>query len=147
MRQLPFKPPWLYSGRSMLAPSRFLESHSCRLSWPGIWVVLTPIISDRKETAVPEGFPTEPAHRELVQYHSKGKHREEIEKQKVLGKRIFKLKLVRTLFCSILCCGSTFSPICDLFLTFVAVNLFFLPLFKMFLSYEKSPTHSLSPRK
>lgn len=47
--------------------------------------MLTPIISDRKQTAVPEGFPTEPTHRESVQYHSKGKHREEIEKQKVLG--------------------------------------------------------------
>lgn len=44
--------------------------------------MLTPIISDRKETAVPGGFPTEPAHRELVQYHSKGKHGEDIKKKK-----------------------------------------------------------------
>lgn len=125
VRQLPFKPAWLYGGKGMLAPSCLLESHSCRLSWPGIWVVLAPIISDRKETAVPGGFPTEPGHRESVQYHNRRKHREEIEKKKFWEKRIFKLKLVWTSFCSILCCSFTFSQISDLFLTFVAVKLTF----------------------
>lgn len=87
--------------------------------------MLAPIISDRKETAVPGGFPTEPGHRESVQYHNRRKHREEIEKKKFWEKRIFKLKLVWTSFCSILCCSFTFSQISDLFLTFVAVKLTF----------------------
>lgn len=66
VRQLPFKPPWLYSGKGMLALSWLLESHSCKLSWPGIWVVPAPIISNRKGTAVPEGFPTEPGHGDSI---------------------------------------------------------------------------------
>lgn len=64
------------------------------------------------------------------QYHNRRKHREEIENKKFWKKRIFKLKLVWTLFCSILCCNFTFSQICDLFLTFAAeklTGLFFSP--------------------
>lgn len=131
----------------MLAPSCLLESHSCRLSWPGIWVVLAPIISDRKETAVPGGFPTEPRHRESVQYHNRRKHREEIEKKKFWKKRIFKLKLVWTLFCSILCCSFTFSQISDFFLTyFCGSKTYFFFFFFLFLKcFFLVNNHQLTP--
>lgn len=64
------------------------------------------------------------------QDYNRRKHREEIENKKFWKKRIFKLKLVWTLFCSILCCNFTFSQICDLFLTFMAEKLMglFFPL-------------------
>lgn len=55
--------------------------------------MLAPIISDRKETAVPGGFPTEPGHRESVQYHNRRKHREEIEKKKFWGKKNLQTKV------------------------------------------------------
>lgn len=55
-----------------------------------------------------------------------------------MEKRIFKLKLVWTLFCSILCCNFTFSQICELFLTFVGEKprgyFFPLPFLKKYFS-------------
>lgn len=72
------------------------------------------------------------------QYHSRRKHREELENKKFWKKRIFKLKLVWTLFCSVLWCNFTF---CDLFLTFVSeklTGLFFSPPF-----FEKKKKNSL----